>query len=113
MTRDVPPPYDGDAYLPTGALTATERAFADRLYNPLHAILSWRLVDRDSAGHLIAAAILPAGTRHSAHVGTRPPLLPHADARGHRLPHAAGHHPHARADARRTLSAVSDRSRSS
>jgi len=68
MTRDVPPPYDGDAYLPTGALTATERAFADRLYNPLHAILGWRLVGRDSAGHLIAAAILSAGTRDPGHV---------------------------------------------
>lgn len=66
--RDVPPPYDGDAYGPTGTLSAEERAFADRLYHPLHAILGWRLVGRDCAGQLVATTVLSSGTRDPAHV---------------------------------------------
>lgn len=52
------PPYDGDAYQPTGAMSDAERDWSRRLYRPQHAVLSWQLAGRDRAGDLVATCTL-------------------------------------------------------
>ena len=65
--NEPPPPYDGAAYQPTRALSDAERTWGKSLYKPQHAILGWRLVGRDTEGHLVAAATVACG-RDQTHV---------------------------------------------
>lgn len=56
-----PQPYDGQPFAPIGRLTAAEHAWGRRLIQRAWPELGWRVVGRDSEGHLVATAVLGCG----------------------------------------------------
>jgi len=63
--REIPEPYDGQPFAPIGALTATEHTWGRALLQRAWPMLGWAIVGRDSAGHLVAATVLPCGAADS------------------------------------------------